>query len=355
MKRTMFIKVNIIGGLSLLSSGFLQAFIPAIPATEGSRQILVNRIAPQENALETKIDIIDTNVDDIETSVGVGLSTKVDRINNNMKIPITAGGVISTRGSYILANNVGSITIDGGGGSAFGIQLDLNEYIISGSLTIQNASRCDIYNGSIYSIDVGGPAIGYGGTGASLVTIEDITIRGVTAFDSNGLPCSTMAFRDCWFRGSDSAVGMDFSDGSDVLIENCRISNFKTGILLSNMSRCVVQHCSIDDCTGTAIDLVGTGSDNRIRDNMMSNNARGIAIAASQNNNFIFQNVITGCSDSTGARAINDLGSGNRVYGNVTFNNNGIETTNYSLTVSLQAGSASIATTTGVYANISLP
>lgn len=365
MKRTMFTKVSAIGVLTLVFPSVVQAFIPPIPVTDGSRQIIANQIAQQTNALETKIDIIDTNVDDIEASVGIGLSTKIDRINNNMKIPVTASSTISSPGSYILSNNItGPITI-----TASDVSLDLNEFKITGSLTINGSvsavTSIDIYNGAIETSS--GSCIDMIGT-MSVIVLDDLYIKQSTSsVAAINIPTtgSNVLITNCWIVGASNSnvntshygVGCASTDG-DITIERCIIRTFYNGVYQVGAGM-VVRDCQIMNCgnatAGQAIELpnpdfpFSKDGKNVIRNNILKQNGIGILIAPGNIKNFIFQNVVT-ASSSTITPAIANLSAAtdNRVYGNYAYQNT---SGNY---VSAGLTDTVVSATTGFYVNLDL-
>lgn len=322
MKRTMFAKVNLIGGLTLLSSSFLQAFIPAIPATEGSRQILVTRIAPQENALETKvdtlssgagtglsakIDIIDTNVDDIETSVGVGLSVKADRINNNMRTPITATTTIATSGSYRLANNfAGSITV-----TASDVDIDFNGFKILGTLTI-SSDKVFVHDGIVEGS--GGLALVFG-DGAGYVVIENMKLSHITGTPGDpvvDIPGAVAGRPDIYFKhcfivkeqGAGDLGGLRCSSSNTRLyIQDCSFLNIsREACLINAVSVVVIENCIFDNCGSLGFPFALTlsaGTNNIVRNNLIKRCYRGIYIATASTNNQIMFNTIIGCADTS--------------------------------------------------------
>ena len=333
-------KISAMIAVSLCISS-VRAFISIpIPATEGSRQIVVNRIAPQTNALETKLDTI-------TDSLGSDLSSKVDRINNNMMIPITAAGSISTAGSYIFANDiVGNITV-----GTSNVSINFNQYKLTGQLIIGTAGatrvRLDFYNGSIESAS--GPCIiTAGGAATSFdVAIDHLLLRQKDTSESaiqlnDGTIGNDYWIKNCIIVGnsktatSHRGIYHDFSGtAARVTVENCMITNFYAGIdtQVPINSSMTIQNCLISNCGdasgGYAIGL--TSSQGRyfiIRNNLLKDNGRGIYLpTAFFDYCLIFGNIITGCLSAAAGCAISDAGGENQIYGNFAYNNAG---TNYS-------------------------
>lgn len=357
MKRTMFTKVSAIGVLTLLFSGISQAFIPPIPATDGSRQIIANQIAEQTNTLETKENTI-------ISSIGSGLSTKIDRINNNMKIPVTASGTISSAGSYILSNNItGPITI-----TSSDVSFDLNEFKITGSLTINGAvSNVDIYNGAIETSS--GSCIDMIGT-MSVIVFDDLYIKqtdsGAAAIEIPSAG-SDVLITGCWIVGSTNNNAFFDHYGvwcqnvsGDITIERCIIYNFYYGIVQSG-DGLLVRNCQIMKC-GDSTNGAGIYFDsnftschrNIVRNNILRENGIGIRFSGSDfEDNFFFQNVVTGSTNSVGA-IYSTLGTiwttgGNQIFGAYAYQNNG---PNYDPAPSLT--DTVVSATTGFYVNLDL-
>lgn len=382
MKRTMFAKVNLIGGLTLLSSSFLQAFIPAIPATEGSRQILVTRIAPQENALETKvdtlssgintglstkIDIIDTNVDDIKTSVGVGLSVKADRINNNMRTPITATTTITTSGSYRLANNfAGSITV-----TASDVDIDFNGFKILGTLTI-SSDKVFVHDGIVEG--AGGLALVFG-DGAGYVVIENMKlshITGTSGYPVVDIPAAVTGrpdiyFKHCFIVREKSAGPLGGlrcnSSSTRLYIQDCSFLNIAyQACLISDVSRAVIENCIFDGCgssDGPFALTLNAGTNNIVRNNLIKRCYRGIFIVTASTNNQIMFNTIIGCTNNTytGCAIDNEGGpmSNNAIYSNFSLNNHlTIPANSYANCPLVTAVIADIGVTSSMYSNVAL-
>lgn len=355
-------KISAMIAVSLCISS-VRAFISIpIPATEGSRQILVNEITSQVNALETKLDIIDTNVDNIESSVGVGLSTKVDRINNNMKIPITVAGTISTGGSYILANDItGTITV-----SASNVTIDFNQYKLIGQLRLSGIlTKLDFYNGTIESSSGACFTIVAGaGQSSADVTLDGLVLRQKDTTSSAIALLPSSFGEDYWIRnciiiGSSKTAtthyGIHYAFGDPdgrITVENCIIGNFYRGIEVDTTAPAsmTIQNCQVTDCGHYGIHLdSSTHQYTVVRHNLLKDNGRGIFLGTFFDYCLIFGNVITGCTDGAGYAIQNNSGlTANQIYGNFAYNNAG---TNY---FSVNAIETTVTGTLGIYANISL-
>ncbi|MCL4229616.1 hypothetical protein KJZ61_02905 [Candidatus Dependentiae bacterium] len=314
----------------------------------------MNRIATQTNALETKLDTI-------TTSIGSGLSTKVDRINNNMMIPITAAGTISTAGSYILANDIaGNITVSGSD-----ISIDFNQYKITGQLIITaGVSRLDFYNGIIESSS--GPCVAIStATDKRFVALDNLVLRMKdTSTSAINLPSGSFGdnfwIKNCIIIGSSQASsghqGIDYAFGDTegrTTIENCIITNFFIGVRIqvNSPTPVTMRNCLVMEC-GTAISVSINGQYQIITNNLLKDNGAGISLAIGVTRSFVFGNVITGCtSTSAGAVISNSGGSTNQIYGNFAYNNAGAVGTRYS---GVSAVLTSVAGDTSMYANISL-
>lgn len=356
MKRTMFTKVSAIGVLTLLFPGVSRAFISIpIPATDGSRQIIANQLAQQTNALETKEDTI-------ITSIGSGLSTKIDRINNNMQIPVTTSGTISSPGSYILSNNItGPITI-----TSSDVSFDLNEFKITGSLTINGSvsavTNIDIYNGAIETSS--GSCIDMIGT-MSVIIFDDLLIKQSTSsVAAINIPAagSSILITNCWIVGNSNSnanpshygISCASTDGK-IKIEQCIITTFYAGIYQTGTGAMIVRNCQIMNCgdSTNGFGIALGSSSNVIRNNLLRNNGISILVSSGITNNFIFQNVVTGGSNPNGA-IIGDPNAwttdNNRIFATYAYQNaSGL---NYDPTPPLY--DTAVSTTTGFYVNLDL-
>jgi cysteine-rich repeat protein/parallel beta-helix repeat protein len=127
-----------------------------------------------------------------------------------------------------------------------------------------------------------------------------------TTYDSSINPgafycieCDDITVKD--FDISNACVGLAFSDTTNSLIENVRVSNSRNGIGFSGSSSnniiasSIIQNISTTKISGgTGIGFSGDGTNNTVRDSVIENTKTGVYYGGDTSNNVLLNNVIKG-------------------------------------------------------------
>ncbi len=309
-----------------------------IPGDSGIRQLLTDRVVPELNTLESKIDhcctTITNDFKDTWTLLGA-IASKVDiPCPSCVLSPISAPGTINTPGSYCLANNIsGTITI-----AADNVTLDLNNHTIdSGNIgieitgnnatvingTVQNMSECGIkitnaQNSVLTAIDVISSATGFLLQGAATSLLTECQARSSSGAGFSLVASSTNSLVNCQAlttTGTGATYGFYAADGALNNFTSCTATDISTSSTLKGnsvagfyltgsesndtISACTVTNVQSPDINVPAYGIFVSNSGHTVTINnvigVTAGGTAGVGIFAESDVNYVAEN--TACSN----------------------------------------------------------
>ena len=202
-------------------------------------------------------------------------------------MPIETAQTISTAGSYCLANDVSSLTIN-----ASQVNVDLNGYKVSNGITINsNFSAITIENGVVEGTTDGITV----NAGASEITIQNVTVKNaIRGIHFESVDDATIDYVTL----SQNTTGLQLDSCTNITVNKSRaLNNTQAGFELLNSSTCIVTECK----------ALSTGIDNT---NLFGDESNVFGFVANQCYGTIFECCIANATQNLSATSFDTVVAG---------------------------------------------